>query len=131
MTCWPRASARASTGRCSWLWRSPPPTTRRALTRLTDALRPTPGVASVATPQLNPAGTAAAVLAYPATSPQSAQTSSLVTRLRDRLIPPIEQSTHARVFVGGATASQVDFAHILASKLPLFIAIVVAWRRCC
>src|SRR4029077_5869933 len=30
------------------------------------------------------------------------------------------------VFVGGATASQVDFAHVLASKLPLFIAIVVA-----
>jgi RND superfamily putative drug exporter len=97
-----------------------------ALTRLTASLRSTPGVASVASPRLNPTGTAAAVIAYPSTSPQSAQTSSLVTRLRDRVIPPIEQSTHARVFVGGATASQVDFAHVLASKLPLFIAIVVA-----
>jgi RND superfamily putative drug exporter len=28
--------------------------------------------------------------------------------------------------VGGATASQVDFSHILASKLPLFIAVVVS-----
>jgi RND superfamily putative drug exporter len=46
--------------------------------------------------------------------------------LRDRVIPPIERSTHARVFVGGATASQVDFAHVLASKLPLFIAVVIA-----
>ena len=98
---------------------------RVTLTNLTAALRSTPGVASVATPRLNPTGTAAAVVAYPTTSPQSAQTSSLVANLRDRVIPPIERSTHARVFVGGATASQVDFAHVLASKLPLFIAIVV------
>jgi RND superfamily putative drug exporter len=96
-----------------------------ALRQLTGALRSTPGVASVATPRLNPTATAAAVVAYPATSPQSAQTSSLVSRLRDRTIPPIERSTGARVFVGGATASQVDFSHILASKLPVFIAVVV------
>jgi RND superfamily putative drug exporter len=96
-----------------------------SLTRITGALRSTPGVASVAAPRLNPAGTAAVLNAYPTTSPQSAQTSSLVTRLRDRVIPPIEQSTHARIFVGGATASQVDFAHVLASKLPLFIAVVI------
>src|SRR5207302_10612386 len=96
-----------------------------ALRQVSGALRSTPGVASVATPRLNPAGTAAAVIAYPATSPQSAQTSSLVSRLRDRTIPPIERSTGARVFVGGATASQVDFSQILASKLPVFIAVVV------
>ena len=42
------------------------------------------------------------------------------------MIPRIEQSTGARVFVGGPTASQVDFAHILSSKLPLFIAVVIA-----
>jgi RND superfamily putative drug exporter len=98
---------------------------RAALRQVSAALRSTPGVASVATPRLNPAGTAAAVIAYPSTSPQSAQTSSLVSRLRDRTIPPIERSTGARIFVGGATASQVDFSHILASKLPVFIAVVV------
>ena len=76
--------------------------------------------------RVNSTGTAAAVIAYPSSAPQSAQTANLVTNLRDRVIPPIERSTHARVFVGGATASQVDFAHVLASKLPLFIAIVVA-----
>jgi len=96
-----------------------------ALKRLNTALRSTPGVASVAAPRLNSTGTAAAVVAYPATSPQSAQTSSLVSRLRDRTIPPIERSTHAGVFVGGSTASQVDFSHTLASKLPVFIAVVV------
>jgi len=97
-----------------------------ALTRLSADLRTTPGIASVATPRLNTAGTAAAVIAYPATSPQSAQTSNLVNRLRDKVIPAIERSTRVRVFVGGATAAQVDFAHVLSSKLPVFIAVVIA-----
>jgi RND superfamily putative drug exporter len=96
-----------------------------ALTELDRALRSTPGVASVARPRLNPSATAAVVLAYPTTSPQSAQTSKLLTRLRDRTIPPIERATGARIFVGGSTAAQVDFSHILAAKLPVFIAVVV------
>jgi RND superfamily putative drug exporter len=96
-----------------------------ALARIDRALRSTAGVASVASPRVNPAGTAAAVLAYPTTSPQSAQTSNLVTQLRDRTLPPIGRATGARIFVGGSTASQIDFSHILAAKLPLFIAVVV------
>jgi putative drug exporter of the RND superfamily len=97
-----------------------------ALTKLSTAVRDTPGVVSVAPPELNRDGTAAALVAYPSTSPQSAQTSSLVTHLRDSVIPPVERSSGARVYVGGATAAQVDFSHVLASKLPLFIGVVVA-----
>ena len=96
-----------------------------ALTELTHSVSSTPGVASVASPRLNAAGTAAAVAAYPTTSPQSAQTASLVTRLRNNVIPPLEQSTGARIYVGGATASQVDFSHVLSNKLPLFITVVI------
>ena len=47
------------------------------------------------------------------------------SHLRSSVIPPIERSTDSRVYVGGATASQVDFSHVLASKLPLFIAVVI------
>jgi RND superfamily putative drug exporter len=97
-----------------------------ALKQLTAAVGATHGVASVASPRLNPTGTAAALVAYPTTSPQSAQTSSLVTRLRNNVIPAVEHSTGASVYVGGATASQVDFSHVLSSKLPLFIAVVIA-----
>jgi putative drug exporter of the RND superfamily len=104
----------------------PRPHDTAAVSRLTQALASTPGVASVAPPRLNPDGTAAAIVAYPTTSPQSAQTSSLVTRLRDSVIPPIERSTGTRVYVGGATASQSDFSHVLSAKLPLFIAVVIA-----
>ncbi len=97
-----------------------------ALTELTHAVSTTPGVQSVATPRLNAAGTAASVAAYPTTSPQSAQTSSLVNRLRNDVIPPVERATGTRVYVGGSTASQVDFSHVLSTKLPLFIGVVIA-----
>jgi len=104
----------------------PRPHDTAAVSELAHALARTPGVASVAPPRLNADGTAAAVVAYPTTSPQSAQTSSLVTQLRDSVLPPIERRTGTRVYVGGATASQVDFAHVLSTKLPLFIGVVIA-----
>jgi putative drug exporter of the RND superfamily len=97
-----------------------------ALTQVTGALRASKGIASVGAPRLNATGTAAAIIAYPTTSPQSAQTSSLVAQLRNRAIPPIEHSTGAHVYIGGATASQVDFSHVLSSKLLLFIGVVIA-----
>src|SRR5207249_1979156 len=58
------------------------------LAKLTTALRKTPGVASVAAPQLNPARDAAAIVVYPTTSPQSAATTSLVKHLRSKVLPP-------------------------------------------
>jgi RND superfamily putative drug exporter len=96
-----------------------------ALAKITAAVRATPGVASVAPARLNADGTAAVIVTYPAAAPQSSQTSSLVTDLRNRVIGPAQQSTGTRVYVGGATASQVDFSHVLATKLPVFIAVVV------
>jgi RND superfamily putative drug exporter len=96
-----------------------------SLTRFTTAVRHTPGVASVAAPQLNPARDTAAIAVYPTTSPQSAQTTSLVKRLRSEVLPPLAKATGAAVYVGGATATQVDFAHVLSGKLPLFIGMVV------
>jgi RND superfamily putative drug exporter len=95
------------------------------LTQLTTALRQTPGIASVAAPQLNPARNTAAIAVYPTTSPQSAQTTSLVKHLRNDVLPPLAKATGATVYVGGATAVQVDFAHVLSGKLPLFVGLVV------
>jgi putative drug exporter of the RND superfamily len=96
-----------------------------AVRRFADALRTTPGIAGVARATISPGATAASIVAIPTTSPQSTETKSLVNRLRDRVLPPIERSTGARAFVGGATATDIDFAHVLASKLPVFIAIVI------
>jgi RND superfamily putative drug exporter len=95
------------------------------LAKFTTALRQTPGIASVAAPRLNPARDTAAISVYPTTSPQSSQTTSLVKRLRSDVLPPLATATRAVVYVGGATATQVDFAHVLSGKLPLFIGLVV------
>jgi RND superfamily putative drug exporter len=96
-----------------------------SLAPITATLQHTPGIASVAPPQLNSARDTAAIAVYPATSPQSAETTSLVKRLRSQVLPPLAQATGTALYVGGATATQVDFAHVLGAKLPLFIATVV------
>jgi putative drug exporter of the RND superfamily len=103
----------------------PAPGDTAGLARFTTTLRHTPGIASVATPRLNPARDTAALAVYPTSSPQSAQTTSLVKRLRSDVLPPLAQATGTTVYVGGATATQVDFAHVLSGKLPLFIGMVV------
>jgi RND superfamily putative drug exporter len=97
-----------------------------ALAQLNAGLHATPDVASVAAPRLNPAGDTASIQVYPRSSPQSAQTTSLVTHVRDSVLPPLEQATGTTVYIGGATASEADFSHVLSSKLPLFIGIVIA-----
>jgi RND superfamily putative drug exporter len=62
---------------------------------------------------------------YPTTSPQAQQTVNLVNDLRDHLITTAADGTSLVVHVGGVTATNIDFAHVLTDKLPLFIAIVV------
>ncbi len=102
------------------------PADEAAFVQLTHTLAQEPGVVSVSAPVVNPAGTVAIASLYPATSPQSSQTTALLNRLRHEAIPKAQEGTGVTVLVGGTTAIQTDFAHILASKLILFIAVVVA-----
>jgi putative drug exporter of the RND superfamily len=85
----------------------------------------TPGVASVTQPITSPNGTAVVATVYPASSPQATQTADLVGNLRNQLIPRAGQGTSLVVHVGGETATNIDFSHVLGGKLPLFIAVVV------
>ena len=84
-----------------------------------------PDVAAVAPAIYSPGGNLAVINVFPKTAPQDAATSTLLTRLRDSVIPPLERSTKAAVYVGGTTALFADFSSLLASKLPLFIGAVV------
>jgi RND superfamily putative drug exporter len=104
----------------------PKPGATGALAQLNRALRTTADVATVAAPRLDAARDTASIEVYPRSSPQSAQTTDLVNHLRNTVLPPLERVTGATVYIGGATASQTDFAHVLSSKLPLFIGIVIA-----
>ncbi len=90
-----------------------------------DAVKGTAGVASVVPPKLNGAKDVATITVYPDSSPQAYATTQLVHNLRENVLPPVEKSTGAKVYVGGVTAGAVDFATTLGHKLPLFIGVVV------
>jgi putative drug exporter of the RND superfamily len=63
--------------------------------------------------------------AYPTSSPQAASTSTLLTTLRNGVIPKTTAGSGVHVLIGGQTAIFADFAGVLSSKLPLFIGVVV------
>jgi RND superfamily putative drug exporter len=84
-----------------------------------------PGVVAVSPPRVSPSGKAAVAILYPSTTPQAAATTSLLDRLRNTVVPKAEAGSSVQVLIGGATAGGVDFAGVLSSKLPQFIAVVV------
>ena len=98
---------------------------RSRLSALRAAIRQTPDVVAVTTPRVSPSGRVAVMDAYPASAPQADATTHLVHRLRDQVLPPFAPQFRSRPQVGGFTAGSIDFSHVLAGKLPLFIAIVV------
>jgi RND superfamily putative drug exporter len=103
-----------------------PSADQTALRRITAALRRADGVAAVSLPQLNAARDTASIAVVPTTAPESKQTYDLVKRLRSSVLPEATSGTQASAYIGGFTATQVDFTKRLASKLPFFIAIVIA-----
>ena len=101
------------------------PRTERQLARLSEAVADTPGVASVAPPQPSQDGEMATIFAIPTTAPQDKRTSDLLERLREDVIPSATAGTPLKVYVGGNTAGFEDFSDKVASRLPLFIAVVI------
>jgi putative drug exporter of the RND superfamily len=63
---------------------------------------------------------------YSTQSPQNADTTDLVNHLVDDTLPGAVSGTKAEGYVTGTTASQVDFRDIVASRLAVIIAVVVA-----
>ncbi len=95
------------------------------LTALSEAIAATDGVATVTPPALNPAKDTATLTVFPTTKPQAAATTQLLETLREEVVPPVESSTGVTASITGATALSADLSAVLASKLPLFIAVVV------
>jgi RND superfamily putative drug exporter len=89
-----------------------------ALTALQQRIAATPGVAAVTPPVAAPSGDAAMMTVVPTTSPQSADTETLVATLRATV-------AGTGVHVGGVTAAAVDTNEDMASRLPLLIGGVV------
>jgi RND superfamily putative drug exporter len=97
------------------------------LQRLRQALQAQPGIAGVSPAVVSPLNRTAAILeVIPASPPDALATSDLVKHLRRDVIPRAIAGTKvAAAYIGGATAAQIDFSHVVAQKLPLFIAVVV------
>jgi RND superfamily putative drug exporter len=96
-----------------------------ALKELRRELATEEGVAETTPVMLNPAENTGVFQVYPTSSPESEQTTELLDRIRDDVIPPVEQQTGAQVHVGGITAIFEDFGTAISEKLPLFIGVVV------
>jgi RND superfamily putative drug exporter len=102
------------------------PGSARTLPGLLDALRATPGVASVSDATQSPAGTAAIATLIPRTGPQDEATKQLVHRLRDHVVPDATAGSGLVVHVGGQTAQGIDFADVIGRRLPIFFGAVLA-----
>jgi putative drug exporter of the RND superfamily len=103
----------------------PGPEARDELGSAAREIRTLPDVASVSTPQLNRDGDAALLVVTPRSSPQDEATETLVTDLRERVLPAELGSAGIPSYVGGTTALAVDQGDYVANRLPLFVGAVV------
>ncbi len=94
---------------------------RAALDRLATALSAVSGVAAVQTQPAQPADAGPIIVVtqvIPTTAPQAPATADLIDHLRDTIIPQYTQGTTLKVYVGGFTATFIDFAAMTSAKLP-------------
>jgi RND superfamily putative drug exporter len=105
----------------------PPGTDAATLQAVTDAIAADPGVAFVSDPITNDEAdpTAALWRVVPTTAPQDAETTDLVNRLRDDVLPSATAGTGLDVAVAGGVAIGVDFTDYLSARLPYFFAAVL------
>jgi putative drug exporter of the RND superfamily len=105
----------------------PPGTDAATLQAVTDAIAADPGVAFVSDPITNDEAdpTAALWRVVPTTAPQDAETTDLVNRLRDDVLPAATTGTGLDVAVAGGVAIGVDFTDYLSQRLPYFFAAVL------
>ena len=95
------------------------------LKRVAGVLAATPGVDKTSIGAAPLTSSLAFLTFKTTTSPQSEQTYQLVRDLRSTTLPPLYNGTANHIYMYGDTAVNVDFATVLARKIPLFIAVVI------
>ena len=95
------------------------------LGRLKTAIEGTEGVESVTDPQSMADGTVHLFNVYPTTAPQDKETTDLVNRIRDEVIPAVVNGDTPVIRLTGDTPFVVDFAEYITSHLPLFVGAVL------
>ncbi len=82
------------------------------------------GIAGVTPAMFNEAGTAATIVVFPDTTPQSVETETLVHDLRE-LVPASLEGTAATALIGGSTAAFIDIGDRISSRLVYFFGAVI------
>ena len=96
-----------------------------SLDEIVSAARKAHGVQVVSPPVTSPNGKAAEISVIPTTAPDDEETEELVRRLRDEVLPPVAEKTKTEIYLGGATAGFIDVSDRIATRLPLFILLVI------
>ena len=96
-----------------------------AFVNLAVKIKQLPGVVQVLEFPINPANNLGIIQVVPSTSPESVQTSDLIKKLNKSIIPQTVQGSNLEVYVGGETAIFNDFASVIGSKLPVFLAVII------
>ena len=95
------------------------------LQAITDAVARDPGVVFASPPVVSPDQSAVLFNVVPTTGPQEEATSDLVHRLRDDVLPSLQNQAGVDVKVTGTVAVNLDFSNYLASRLPLIFGAVL------
>ena len=95
------------------------------LVTLQDDLGAAPGVNLVSPPQINKSGSAVVYSVIATTAPSDPETADLVEELRSTTIPEATAGEDIQAYVGGSTASNVDLASEITSRLPVVIIVVL------
>ncbi len=93
--------------------------------RIYERVQGTKDVASVGKPQFNDAKTVAIVFVTPESAPQDAATDSLVSRLRNEVVPAATRGGPAVGYVSGQTAAFKDIADQIISRMPVFLLFII------
>ncbi|MEL7210608.1 MAG: MMPL family transporter, partial [Actinomycetota bacterium] len=85
-------------------------------------------VESVLGPEPNDAQDPTAVrwLVTPTGGPQDEETTALINRLRDDVLPPFEDQVGTEVLVTGLVAANVDMSAFMGQRMPIFFGAVLA-----
>ncbi|HJR94275.1 MAG TPA: MMPL family transporter [Gaiellaceae bacterium] len=93
--------------------------------RVFDGVRNLEGVASASEPQFNDSKSVAIVFVTPDSAPQDEETSQLVDRLRDDVVPAATEGSEAVVFVSGLNAAFKDIGDRIYERLPWFLFYII------
>jgi putative drug exporter of the RND superfamily len=92
---------------------------------LRSQLEATEGVAGVTPVQEVPNAELALMTVFPTSAPQDAETTDLVHRMRDVVIPSTMASSGQEVLSTGLPSVVVDFSDYTAARMPIFIGAVL------